>query len=531
MKKAAKAVSQRQRAATAAPERVNIRPGVTVLSILRHLNYKPWFALAEFVDNSIQSALSRHSDLRKADGDDYALRVEIEISDEDDGRVTVRDNAAGIDYKDFPRAFRPAEVPPDRTGLSEFGMGMKSAACWFSPKWTVRTSALGEAMERSITFDINQIVNDELEELDVDSRASDPRFHFTEIILSSLHHKPTGRTITKIKEHLTDIYRCFVRDGSLILTLNGNELHYEEPEILEAPFYRDEGGSSIKWRAEFDFDFGDGQRAHGFAAIRQVASTSRAGFALFRRKRLIEGSGDEGYRPEFIFGMPNSFVYQRVFGEIHLEGFEVSHTKDGFQWDENEQPFLEILKEQLSEQAMPLLQQAREHRVTRKRQDYIPGAEAAATRTSEAIRDHVPGAMTELCQSTSSTPLPTELSPAASATRRTIDIVFNMRKWRVVVEMTADPAVGDWLEISEQIAKEEEDKAEGEHRVLGLRLSLIHPFMDKFGGTEPDRIEPLLRIAVALGLAEIAAREGGVRKAGTVRRNVNELLRSSLWQT
>ena len=35
--------------------KVNIRPGVSVLSVLRHLNYSPWFALAEFVDNSLQS--------------------------------------------------------------------------------------------------------------------------------------------------------------------------------------------------------------------------------------------------------------------------------------------------------------------------------------------------------------------------------------------------------------------------------------------------------------------------------------------
>jgi len=37
-------------------------------------------------------------------------------------------------------------------------------------------------------------------------------------------------------------------------------------------------------------------------------------------------------RPEFIFGTGNSYRRQRLIGEIHLEGFEVSHTKDGFQW-------------------------------------------------------------------------------------------------------------------------------------------------------------------------------------------------------
>ena len=32
---------------------------------------------------------------------------------------------------------------------------MKSAACWFAPRWTVRTSALGEPVVRTVHFDID----------------------------------------------------------------------------------------------------------------------------------------------------------------------------------------------------------------------------------------------------------------------------------------------------------------------------------------------------------------------------------------
>src|SRR5437762_13666811 len=99
------------------------------------------------------------------------------------------------------------------------------------------------------------------------------------------------------------------------------------------------------WRKEVDFDFGAGMRATGFAALREQASVASAGFSLFRRNRLIQGSGDEGYRPPAIFGQSNSYAYQRLFGELHLEGFEVSHTKDGFKWQENEEVFLEFLAE------------------------------------------------------------------------------------------------------------------------------------------------------------------------------------------
>src|SRR5437879_1512365 len=177
-------------------ESVSIRPGVKILSVLRHLNYKPWFALAEFVDNSLQSYLDYRSDLRRVEGKDYRLRVAIKIEGDEGGRITVRDNAAGIHKGDYSRAFRAAEVPPDSTGLSEFGMGMKSAACWFAPSWIVRTKALGELDEKTVSFDIKRILRDSLEELDVQSRKVDLDKHYTEIALSHLYEKaPQKRTL------------------------------------------------------------------------------------------------------------------------------------------------------------------------------------------------------------------------------------------------------------------------------------------------------------------------------------------------
>jgi hypothetical protein len=52
--------------------------------------------------------------------------------------------------------------------------------------------------------------------------------------------------------------------------------------------------------------------------------------------------------------------------------------------------------------------------------------------------------------------------------------------------------------------------------------------MVRFSGADNSAIEPLLRAAAALGLAEVLAREAGVNQAGTIRRNINDLLRDSL---
>src|SRR6202011_4963852 len=121
----------------------------------------------------------------------------------------------------------------------------------------------------------------------------------------------------------------------------------------------------------------------------EKASVSGAGFALFRRNRLIEGSGDEGYRPEAIFGKSNSYRYQRLFGELHLEGFEVSHTKDGFRWDENEQPFLDLLREHLDTDDLPLLRQAEGHRVRATRDQLNRVADAAVASAAGALQERL----------------------------------------------------------------------------------------------------------------------------------------------
>jgi len=167
--------------------RVNIRPGARILSTLRHLNYRPWFALAEFVDNALQSFLANRARIdATAATKQPRVMVSIDVESTLPARIAIRDDAAGIALEDFARAFRPAEIPPDASGLAEYGMGMKSASCWFAPRWHVRTSALGEPFERIVRFDIARIVQDNIEEVEVQTRPAATSAHFTEVVLDGI---------------------------------------------------------------------------------------------------------------------------------------------------------------------------------------------------------------------------------------------------------------------------------------------------------------------------------------------------------
>ena len=129
-------------------ESIDIRPEVSVLGVFRHLNYRPWFAAAEFVDNAIQSFQDYRHELARVEGHTDKLLVKVKIDTSDEGFIQVSDNAAGIHRAEWPRALRPAEPPPDKSGLAEFGMGMKTAAAWFGRSLTVRSKALGEPVRR-----------------------------------------------------------------------------------------------------------------------------------------------------------------------------------------------------------------------------------------------------------------------------------------------------------------------------------------------------------------------------------------------
>ncbi len=512
---------------TKAITKVNIRPEVNILSVLRHLNYRPWFALAEFVDNAIQSYLTNREQLREAEGVDAPLRVTVTIHPEGTGRIVITDNAAGIALPDFPRAFRPAQIPPNRDGLSEFGMGMKSAACWFAKKWSVRTKALWEDVERVVKFDIDEIVEDRVEELTIVEVPSQPQRHYTVLELSDLCHVPKKRTIGKIKEHLASIYRTFLRDKSLTLVFGQDELTFEETPILQAAPYRELATAPIVWRKTIEMDFGGSHKVNGFAALREVGSTTHAGFALFRRGRLIEGSADEPYRPEQIFGKSNSYTFQRLFGELHLSGFEVSHTKDGFRWEEHEELFLELLKDELKAAPLNLLDQAEGYRANqyKRTRNLDSMAKTATNKVADVVERGLAPVLEAETQHPASPPaVPPEIrAPSVSGFERTVEVRVLTTVWVLTIKASTDPTVSEWLRVGDATKPTNEGMR---RRSVQVDVSLVHPFVERFGGAGHENIEVFVRFASAAALAAALSSEAG-GKPQFFLHHLNELLRET----
>ena len=335
---------------------VSIALQPSVYSTFRALNNTVAFALGEYVDNAVQSYLNNKKALTALEPN-YRLEIRINI-DWEKCNITITDNAAGINTESYKKAFEPAHIPLDSTGLNEFGMGMKTASVWLADKWCVYTKALGETVERFISFDLLKVIEDNKEELIVEEKPMSAEKHYTKIILTDLSKQaPSINQMDKVKKHLSSFYRKFIRNGEVKIFVNEELLHYPEYEILDAPYYKQPESHNVFWKKKIDFELGK-YRATGFIAILKTLQQSANGIALLRRGRIIE----EKYFPRTICGQVGSPRFKRIFGEIELEGFEVSFNKNKIRVEDDLYIFMEALKEELTQTDFDLYGQAENYR-------------------------------------------------------------------------------------------------------------------------------------------------------------------------
>jgi hypothetical protein len=509
---------------------VDISPEANIFGIFRNLNYKPWYAIAEFVDNSIASWETWD---KKIQGypKPKSIRVEIDLNTSAvEPYLEIRDTGSGIAYSDFERAFKVASIPADQTSMNEFGMGMKTAGFWFSNRWTVKTSHIGDEVARTMVFDLAEILDNQINDIEPIESRSVENLHFTTVRLSKLNQVPKGRSIGRIKDHLTGMYREFLRSGNLELIFNGEHLAYEEPKILVAKRAgRGGGDEDMIWRKDgIEIDLGNGKKITGFAAIRETGSTTYAGFSLFRKKRLIEGSLDETFRPVEIFGNSNSFKFQRIFGEFHLAGFKVTHTKDAIKWDEGDlELFIDILASRLTDEPLNILDQADKYRAKEAKISKQSLSEQLGN-LREAMSSQLAGALEVL------EPEEKDLEPAIPT--RLPDSIIEVEstevriqtglhgEWQVRVTAEKDPAKTNFIQVSSH--KEVSDVSGNVVNDVEVRINLDHPFALQYIGANLEGVDVLFSLTAYLAVALALGKSVGA-KSSYIIDYLNEVLKGA----
>ena len=355
------------------PQTVSVAIGTSMYGRFKDLPNTPSHVLAEFVDNALQSYRDNKSILESMEPD-YKLRVSIYFAMDTDGKiisVDVNDNAGGISKDKFNTAFMPAKKPDNDLGLNEFGMGLKTAACWLGEDWLVKTSAINEPESKTINFCLNDICAEDLRELPVKYKAENSQEHYTHIhIESPTSNMPSKKSIGKICNELSSIYRVSLRNKEFELYVQDKSITFEDYPVLNEPYVHDSEGSPIFWKKEVRVQIGP-YKGKGFVGILKDIKQGRNGFVILRRGRAVVGNEDNHrYYPKFM-GSQGTFKYKRLFGEIEVEGFNVSFNKNDIPDRENLEALFDMIKEQIYLPDFNMLKQAEDYRVSTTKKDVL----------------------------------------------------------------------------------------------------------------------------------------------------------------
>lgn len=375
---------------------VNIQPDVSALRMFRSMSFTPWYALGEFVDNSITSALKNKDALVAANGPDYRVRIQIDFPDGTNDLI-IRDNAAGISREEMQRALRMGKAPQDiSVGLSRHGVGMKAAAFWWGARLEIKTYPLAEPHGWHTVVDVSEDgeIAGHVRVTPIPSRG----FPGTDVRIVNLWQKtPVGRTKGAIRAYLPSIYRAFLGGGTgavevdCTLEYEGLPLRYDNPPLLDAPYWPTkqgpaEGAPSGLWRRDFETTLSTGKRISGWYGILGTLSRDKSGFFLHYRGKGIAGvvpvlPTDDGrggheaegakdaiarasYKPRKIFGDAGSYPDQSFVGEFDVSDFGKTISTDAPLWSPDEElEFVDALHEDMAgDESRHFIRMARNYR-------------------------------------------------------------------------------------------------------------------------------------------------------------------------
>ena len=516
-------------------KKINIRPTTSVYATYKNIKYDPWTAIAEFVDNSTQSYYSNEQLLKNTK---YwnGLKVQITYDKDEDGvfYLEIKDNAYGMNFADFQRAIILDSKPKIAT-RSEFGMGLKTAACWFGLNWSVESTQLNSDVKYYTEVDVDSLSKYKNEEIEVTETQCNPKEHGTTIRIWNMNRSIIGRQVGKTKDQLRGMYRTDLRTGEIEISYNEEPLTFEESKLLVEDL---PDGSKKEWKKNICFEIenlGNTYHVNGFVGILETGSVSGAGLTLIRRGRVIVGGYENGYRPEEIFGKSNDFSYQRIIGELNLDDWPVTQTKDAFDWYNGLE---DKLIDELSVQCKDFVKKSQEYRKHGKKNETniekgINSLVDSFTQ-SNIINDveisSLPTSLIEKIENEieNSTPKTVESNPEddelvlidninEKVKGRTITFKCSGNEYKFNFILKEDDPESTWLNI-----------IDGEEEGYNVTLNIKHPFFSPYL-SEPDFLEIMEEFSFAFALAEIEARKtatNGQIDPGRIRLKMNESLKS-----
>lgn len=320
------------------------------LEALRFANLSLWDAVGELLDNSI-SAINK----QWTDGQGGKIEIGYYL---DAGKPVLRitDNGVGIDkFVLQNKLFEAHERPDDRSGLSEFGIGMKHGLATIGDRYRIETWPAGSSKKYTVPFFAFEDPQSQVG-LTVGETDSDQDTLGTALTIY-LRREWNRAEWDLLLDHLRFGYRTFLRgynasplaerETILINTSYTGRDGDESERTLQAPELKmlkeHPAGNDqlceldqpvLQWRENLEVvlalseEPGVVHKITGWMGILEEGDTLRKiGIAIVRRGRALEVTGSFGWLPSTIVATGNSFGVQRVVGELYWDSMPAQQTK------------------------------------------------------------------------------------------------------------------------------------------------------------------------------------------------------------
>jgi len=376
---------------SAVPE-FDLRPHPRILPMLGEINLPQWSCIAELMDNSIDAfiaSMRAGEPLRESE-----IHVAVPTSDNENARVTVRDNGAGMSAETLENAVRAGWTGNDPiSNLGMFGMGFNIATARLGTVTRIWTTRAGDAEWCGLEVNFEELVRQRHFRTPRLTRPKiDPHEHGTEVTVERLkpeqrHWFSRAANRTRTNKQLARVYSAMLRAHGVPvafrLLVNGAQLHGRDhcvwggegnPDrevqtarygivnacqpvdvhLADRPFCT----SCWQWLPAneencpacglSDHVVQRERHVHGWLGVQRFLSANDYGIDFLRHGRRIEiGSkelffwNNEGVQEEE-YPIDDPRHRGRIVGEIHIDHCRVTYTKDRF--DRNDPAWEEMAR-------------------------------------------------------------------------------------------------------------------------------------------------------------------------------------------
>ncbi len=357
----------------------DLTPDPRVLQMLGEINLPQWRCLAELIDNSIDGFV--HAARSGAPINTPEIGVALPSADNENARVTIKDNGPGMSFESLEKAVRAGWSGNDPlSNLGLFGMGFNIATARLGLVTEVWTSRAGDPEEVGVRIDLEELRSTRSFKVPRQTRPKpDHNAHGTTIVIGRLKpdqrgYLARGNNVKTMRKHLARAYSSLLGQseaGKIRLMVQGARLAprrhcvWGEDRTVSFP-----DGTVARAVELIDFKLAPRRycvhcmrtlaaseevcptgspsctiveaerRVHGWIGLQRYLHNTEFGLDFVRNGRKIEiGNKDlfewsDGDTSEVEYPTDDQRGRGRFVGEIHIDHCRVSYTKDRFERDD-----------------------------------------------------------------------------------------------------------------------------------------------------------------------------------------------------